>query len=408
MTDVVSIDLPYIERNITRHGKARYYLRIDGKRVCRLMEPFGSEAFQKEYWAARKAYKPDDEAGNAKPQILSKIVKPNTFRWLCLEYMASNSFTALDVSTQDRRRNIIEAMWLEPLSASDGRLFADMPLSAMDVSNLEVLRDRKKETPFAADERLKTLRQVFDTKKDGKAITANIARLVEPFRPHSDGHETATPENLAAFIAHHGVKSKAVLYLAIQMFTGLRVSDLRAIGPQHRRKDVFKLRLFKNRNRTPVDLEISIHPILEGVLAMHPVKGMTYLVTDFEKPFSSAKSLGNRISDWWRQAGMPHLTSHSVRKGLATDLAHEEATDSMLEAMFGWKDGKTSKIYTRNAERARLARQSVARIKWDGIGDLLLSAGEDAEGETGNELPHLEESVAAGGFQAVKSRRKIK
>ena len=77
-----------------------------------------------------------------------------------------------------------------------------------------------------------------------------------------------------------------------------------------------------------------------------------------------------------------------MRTGLATDRAHEEATDSMLEAMFGWKDGKTSRIYTRNAERARLAWQSVARIKWDGIGDRLLAARGDAEGEMGNDLPH--------------------
>ncbi|QRY69161.1 tyrosine-type recombinase/integrase [Ensifer sp. PDNC004] len=402
MTDVVEIEYPYVERNVTRHGKARYYLRIDGKRICRLPNKIDSEEFQKEYWAARKAYQPDAAPDPAQPQTLSKIVKPNSFRWLCLEYMGSIAFKTLDVTTQDRRRNIIEAMWEEPLSTNDGRLFADMPLSAMDVGNLEVLRDRKKEKPFAADERLKTLRQVFDTKKDGKPIVANIARLVEPFRQQSDGHETATPENLAAFIAHHGVKSKAVLYLAIQMFTGLRVSDLRVIGPQHRRKDVFKLRLFKNRNRTPVDLEIAIHPILEGVLAMHPPKGLHYLVTEFGKPFNSAKSLGNRISDWWRQADMPHLTSHSVRKGLATDLAHEEATDSMLEAMFGWKDGKTSKIYTRNAERARLARQSVARINWDGIGNLLLASDDVGEGETGNGLPHLSESVAAGAIPLMK------
>ncbi len=395
VTGVVEIDFPYVERNVTRHFKVRYYLRIDGKRICRLPDAIGSEEFQAAYWAARKAHQPSAAPDPPAPQILSKIVKPNTFRWLCMEYMSSNAFKALDVTTQDRRRNIIEAMWKEPLSDTDGRLFAEMPLARMDVSNLEVLRDRKREAPFAADERLKTLRQVFDTKKDGKPITPNIARLVEPFRPHSDGHETATSENLAAFIAHHGVKSKAVLYLAIQMFTGLRVSDLRVIGPQHRRKDVLKLRLFKNRNRTPVDLEIAIHPILEAVLALHPVKGLTYLVTEFDKPFSSAKSLGNRVSDWWRQAGMAHLTSHSVRKGLATDLAHEEATDSMLEAMFGWKDGKTSKIYTRNAERARLARQSVARINWDGIGNLLLGS-EVEGGDTGNELPHQEKSVAAG------------
>lgn len=267
----------------------------------------------------------------------------------------------------------MEGMWEETLSDKDDRRFADMPLNRLDVANLEVLRDRKKDVPFAADERLKVLRQVFDTKKDGKAIVPNIARLVQPFNAHSDGHATATPEDIEKFIAHHGTTSKAVLYVAIQMYTGLRVSDLAVLGPQHRRKDAFKLRLFKNRNRTPVDIDIAIHPILEAVLASHKVENLTYLVTEFGKPFS-VKGLGNRISDWWRQAGMGHLTSHSVRKGLATDVAHNEATDSMLEAMFGWKDGKTSKIYTRNAERARLARQTVERINWDGIGSKLLPA----------------------------------
>lgn len=372
MNDVTSIELPYVEKNKSRHGTMRYYLRIDGKRVCRLPDDINSEAFHEVYWKARKEAEPlIARSEPAKP--ISHIVKPNTFRWLCMEYMRSHSFERLDTTTRERRRNIMEGMWEEILSDKDDRRFADMPLNRLDVANLEVLRDRKKDVPFAADERLKVLRQVFDTKKDGKAIVPNIARLVQPFNAHSDGHATATPEDIEKFIAHHGTSSKAVLYVAIQMYTGLRVSDLAVLGPQHRRKDAFKLRLFKNRNRTPVDIDIAIHPILEAVLAGHKVENLTYLVTEFGKPFS-VKGLGNRISDWWRQAGMGHLTSHSVRKGLATDVAHNEATDSMLEAMFGWKDGKTSKIYTRNAERARLARQTVERINWDGIGSKLLPA----------------------------------
>ncbi|KOC77662.1 hypothetical protein AKG10_02435 [Shinella sp. GWS1] len=54
-----------------------------------------------------------------------------------------------------------------------------------------------------------------------------------------------------------------------------------------------------------------------------------------------------------------------------------------MEAMFGWRDAKTSKIYTRNAERARLSRQTVARINWDGIGTKLLVSDEAAEGVAG-------------------------
>jgi integrase len=356
----------------------RFYLRIDGTRICRLPDDINSEEFATAYWKARKAAEPAiARAGEAK--ALSVVVRPNTFRWLCMEYMRSNAYESLDQTTRHRRRNIMEAMWQEPLSEKDDRPFADIPLAKMAVAHIEVLRDRKKTAPFAADERLKVLRQVFDTKKEGKPLAVNIARLVDPFNAHTDGHETATPDDIAKFIEHHGTSSKAVLYIAIQMYTGLRVSDLAVLGPQHRRRDAFKLRLFKNRNRTPVDIEITIHPILEAVLATHKVTALTYLVTEFGKPFS-VKGLGNRVSDWWRQAGMPHLTSHSVRKGLATDVAHNEATDSMLEAMFGWKDSKTSKIYTRNAEKARLARQTVEKIKWDGIGSMLLPAADGTEG----------------------------
>jgi hypothetical protein len=70
-------------------------------------------------------------------------------------------------------------------------------------------------------------------------------------------------------------------------------------------------------------------------------------------------------------------------------MAENEATDLMLEGMFGWKDAKTSKIYTRNAQRARLARQAVSKIDW---------------GEMGNILPHPEGGVVS---QATTPDKKI-
>ncbi|WP_185983172.1 hypothetical protein [Aureimonas mangrovi] len=43
----------------------------------------------------------------------------------------------------------------------------------------------------------------------------------------------------------------------------------------------------------------------------------------------------------------------------------------MLDAVFGWKDGKTSRIYTARADRAKPTRQAVLRIKWDDAGAVL-------------------------------------
>ncbi|WP_062220552.1 tyrosine-type recombinase/integrase [Aureimonas sp. D3] len=373
---MTEIDLPYIERNATRHGKMRYYFRFAGKRICRLPDELGSEEFMTEYWAARRQIVREAEPTD-QPWSLSSPVIPRSFRWLCLRYMESAEFKALDITTQSKRRSIIESMWTEPVDPTNkasNRAFADMPIGHLDQGNVEVLRDRKKETPFAADERLKVLRQVFETKENGKPITANVAKLVKSFRQKSDGHHTITDAEIGQYIQHHGTRSKAALAITLLMYTGFRVSDLAQIGPKHRLKDTLRLKLFKNRNKTPTEIVVPIHPILEEVLSWHPAEVSTYMATEWGKPYS-IKGLGNRISDWFTQAGLPHCTAHSVRKGLATNQAENEATDRMLEAMFGWRDAKTSRIYTARADRAKLARQAVHRINWDGIGERLLTHG---------------------------------
>ena len=206
-------------------------------------------------------------------------------------------------------------MMLKPLKLGSDRLFASMPITALDVANLEVLRDRKKATPFAADERLKVLRQVFDTTRPGKdgkparIVPQNLARLVEPFRKRTDGHHTIREDELAQYIRHHGVRSRAVLAVVLFMYTGLRVSDVAVLGPQHRRADEFKLRLFKNRNVAPVTLVIPVHPVLDLVLGWHPVKGMNYLLTEYGRAFS-VKGLGNRM---WTGSPRPASPLHLAR-----------------------------------------------------------------------------------------------
>jgi integrase len=378
LNDLAKVELPYIEFNPNRHGKERYYFRVNGKRLGRLPDNPQSQEFTDKYWEYRNGIVlPEDNL--ADENIVPTIARPGTFHFLCVNYLKSEAYRVLDSATQAKRRSIIDSMLLEPISETDKRIFAGMPITSLDTGNITALRDRKKATPFAADERLKILRQIFEAGKAVKPplVQANLAKLVESFRKKTDGHATVRDDEIRQFIQHHGTTSKAVLALSILMYTGVRVSDLATLGPQHRRGDSIEFRVFKNRNKHPVTLKILIHPILDAVLAMHPVKGMAYLHTEYGKPFS-IKGLGNRVSDWFTQAHMPHLTAHSVRKGLATNMAENEATDHMLEGMFGWSDGKTSKIYTRNARRSKLARQAVSKIDW---------------GEIGNDLPHPVDGV---------------
>lgn len=364
---MTKLNLPYIERNVSRHHKVRYYYRFEGKRIARLPDNPESPEFTTEYWRIRNGI--NDGTGAQRVFSASNNPRLGTFHHLCINYLQSASFKTLDKTTQAKRRAIIDSMLLEKLSPNSSLIFANMPASELDVSNIEVLRDRKKDTPFAADERLKILRQIFEAGIP-KLVKQNHAKLVKSFRKKTEGHATLHSDDIAKYITKHGVKSKAVLALTILMYTGVRVSDLALLGSRHRRGDIISLRVFKNRNRNPVVLDLPVHPILDAVLNMHPADTETYVTTDHGKPFS-IKGLGNRISDWFTQAGLPHLTAHSVRKGLATNIAENEATDLMLEGMFGWKDSKTSKIYTRSAQRSKLARQAVAKIDWGSLDSVL-------------------------------------
>lgn len=373
--DVAAIDLPYIEKNKSRHGRMRYYFRFEGQRVCRLPDDPDSQAFSERYWEARNKIESGDVPKPA-PKTLPGHPLPNSFRWLGVEYVKSDAFQRLDETTRAKRRQIIDAMMLEPVKPGSDKIFADMPLKFMSAENVRVLRDRKASTPFAADERLKVLRQMFDTTRPGRdhkpqrIMRENVARLVEPFRLKTEGHHTITDDEIARYVQHHGPRSKAVLALVLMMYTGMRVSDLQAVGPQHRRGNALRFRVFKGRKRAPTVLDIPLHPVLDMVLGWHKVASLNYMMTDHGHPFS-IKGLSQRVSKWFDQADLTHCTAHSVRKGLATALAENEATDSMLDGLFGWKDGKTSKIYTARKQQSKLARQAVSRIDWGEIGNIL-------------------------------------
>lgn len=368
--EVASADSLYVEKNPSRHGKMRYFLRYKGKRFGRLPDDAEGEEFTSEYWRLRNRA---ENSGAPHPTDNFTIL-PNTFRWLCVTYKQTDAFTSLAIETQTKRTQIMDAMCLEPIKPDSDKIFAFKPLSTFSSSDIQVLRDRKKATPFAADERLKILRQVFATEQNDKPITDNVALLVKSFRKKSDGHHTMNESEVLQYLNYYEIGSKPWIIGLIMFFTGLRVSDLATLGPQHRHNNEFNKRVFKGRDKKPITVKCRVHPLLASALDAYPTNHACYIMTEFGKPYS-IKGLGQYISKLFDRAGLPHCSAHTARKGLATHLAENEATNKMLDGLFGWRDGKTSKIYTEKADRGRLANQAIDRINW---------------GQIENELPHPE------------------
>jgi integrase len=105
--------------------------------------------------------------------------------------------------------------------------------------------------------------------------------------------------------------------------------------------------------------ELPILPELRAVIDATTCGLFTYLVTAFGKPFTS-NGFGNRFRKWCDDARLPpECSAHGCRKAGATIAAENGATEHELMAIFGWDSPKQAAVYTRKANRKRLAAQSM-------------------------------------------------
>lgn len=351
---MVLVKYPYVYEDVDRHGNVRVYFRRKGQRKVRVREPLGSAEFDARY----RELLTKSKAGQLAPVVDPARGKPipGTWRWLCVSYMGSATFLALDPQTQSTRRNILESTFEEPLYRGADEVYAAFPLPRMAPKAIKVLRDRKKETPNAANSRIKTIRYVYNwaMNEEPPLVRANPASGIGLLKATSNGHHSWTIEEVEQYEKRHPIGTKARLALALFLYTGFRRSDAARVGRQHASNGWFKLRQFKNRNRHPVDIEVPILPELQRIIDASPTGDMTYLVTDFGLPFSIA-GLGNKMREWCDEAGLKHCSAHGLRKAGAALAAENGATELQLMAIFGWKTIQEAERYTRAARRRKLA-----------------------------------------------------
>jgi integrase len=212
--------------------------------------------------------------------------------------------------------------------------------------------------PDAANNRLKRLRTIFAwaiKKRKLTGVMENPAVGVERLRPHRvGGFPVWTAADVEKFEARHPIGSKARLALGILLYTGVRRSDLVRLGRQHVRNGEITFRPHKGRRRSAQTITLPILPDLQRMLDAGPTGALTFLVTEYGRPFSDAG-----FTNWFRrrcnEAGLPNLSAHGLRKEAATRMADAGASTHQLQAVFGWMTLEQAENYTRGANNKRLA-----------------------------------------------------
>jgi integrase len=360
---------PHLYSEQTRHGTRVWYVRRGHGRRIRIRAEYGSEAFWAEYRAAME--------GTPRP---AKTTKAQTLAWGLERYRNSSAWSALSNATRRQSENIYRGVI---------RTAGDEWLSRITKETIKAGRERRAAAPHAANNFLKSMRRFFKWAADpegGNLIPNNPTISVKLLKgKNKDGFHTWTNEEIERFEKRWPIGTRERLALDLLLYTGLARGDVVRLGRQHVTNGVITFQMEKGRGDGVVYPPVL--PILAASIAASKTGDLTFLVTERRTPFVK-ESFGNWFREACSKAGCPG-SAHGLRKAGATRAAENGATVNQLMALFGWKTEKMALLYTRKADRKRLASMAAP---------LLLTA------QAGNEkVPHLRSGTGDKSKRSTKT-----
>lgn len=336
VSDMATIDVPYVQRFKDRHGRVRHYYRRPGYLRVPLPPP-GEPGFLAAYEAAGE--RETEGAG-------SERTVHGTLSALIVAYYQSASFAALRDSTKKAHRGQLDNF---------RKVFGAYKVAIVTPAMLESVFHGMAKAPAQASNLRKRLRVVFKLAVRLGWRADNPVTATEPPRYRSEGFTPWTDADVAAFEKRWPTGSRERLALALLLYTGQRRSDVVKMGRQHIRDG--RIHLTQKKTLTP--LAIPILPALQREIDAAPL-GMTFMLTAYGKPFSEAG-----FTSWFveraKMAGLIGLTPHGLRKAAGRRMAEAGGTTKQIASVLGHKSLSEAERYTRDADQTGLADAMMAR-----------------------------------------------
>lgn len=330
----------WLPENVTaykdRHGRTRYRFRKRGFPTHSFRHAPGTKEFMEEYDAAR----------NGAAEASARFA-PFTYDALIASYYRTPKWLAMKASSQRTYRGIIER-FRKANGSKDARRVTTGAIDA----KLAKMAD----TPAAANNLRKTLSKLHRHAIKLGWRTDNPVEATDGFKSGKGWH-CWTEAEIAQFEQRWPLGTRERLAMALLLYTGLRRSDMVLVGRQHRRGDEFDLRHEKNDSDTTIPIAPPLAAALDAMDGAH----LTYLVTEFGKPFT-ANGFGNWFRDRCDKAGLPHCSAHGLRKAMSRRLAEGGATPFEGRAITGHKTDRQFAYYAEQANRRTLAGSAMGKV----------------------------------------------
>lgn len=326
---------PYVHREKTRHGLYVWYFRRGKGARVRLPGQYESPEWLAAYEAALGGVAPPAPTASG------------TFAWLVERYKSSAKWASLAPSTQSFRAGILDRVVQTGGNIRIGQITRKIIADG---------RDRRSQTPFAAVNYLKVMNQLFSFAVDAGFMAENPAKGIEKATPRTTGHHVWTVEEVRLFQERWPIGTRERLAMDILLYTGLRRGDVVRLGRQHVRDGVIRIRAEK----TGIEVVLPMLPQLQASINATQTGDLAFLCTLHGRPWVK-ESFGTWFGLACKAAKVPGR-AHGLRKAGATIAAENGASDQQLMAIFGWTNPEQAAVYTRTANRAKLAAMAAALL----------------------------------------------
>jgi integrase len=308
-------------------------------------------------------------AGTAAVPLGTKLIRRGTIKHLVNTYLHSAVFADLAKETQRTRRNVLVRFECE---------HGDKRVALLKREHIAAMFKQKSEKKFGAINWLKTLRALTKFAIDEGLLKTDPTKGMRNLSGATTGYMTWLDPQIDQYRAHHKLGTVARLAIELLLNIAARRHDVHEIGHQHINNDG-KLcwRPHKTLRTTGKLLKIGVLPELRAALEALPKQAradgvLTFLVTDYGKPFASAAAFGNKFADWCKAAGLKpvlcadgqtrNYRAHGLRKAALRRLAHAGATGVELMAVSGHSSLKQLQKYLDEVDQERAADAAFTKL----------------------------------------------
>jgi integrase/recombinase XerD len=310
------------------------------------------------------------QSDNAAAHVGASKIKSGSIDALIVKYLKSDTFTkGLAKATQAARRPILDNF--RQCMTPGGHRYGENRLATMQRKNITDALAGK--TPTMQKVWLKALRHLIAFAiEQGDCKTDSTIGIKTTRPPKSSGHVTWGNEQIAQYREGHANGTMARLAMELMLNIAARRHDAHLVGHQHLRNGCLSWRPSKTSQSTGKVLTIRVLPELQAALdAMPHSDALTFLLTEYGRPFASAAAFGNKFADWCDAAGLEpvlcddgkvrNYRAHGLRKAACRQLAHAGCTGPEIMAVSGHATLSEVQVYLNEVEQDRLADAAMTK-----------------------------------------------